>query len=224
MNQYRVARLFGIAFCTLALFLVFTRLFSGLFEANGVSIMRVAVFGGVFMLLAIPAHICGRFFLPLYGLSIVLNMLGTAFYVALYYTYAEMRPGFDTLFFSLLLPLLYLAVLFLLVGMAPERSRALCAAGTLVSLFFEILYLFGWIIFRNVFFSFGFFSLIIAFTMTLALRYTMKKDKPWTIRYASFAGFGYFSLIAIIVLAILTDGDILADLDFDFGPFRKKKK
>ena len=224
MDKYRVLRLYAIAFGTFALFLVFTCLFSGMFEANGVVIMRLAVFGGIFMLLAIPAHLCGRFFLPLYGVSIALNMLGSAFYAALYYAYAGMRPDFVLLVVSLLVPLLYLSVLFILVGMAPQRARALCAAGTLVSLLFELLYLLLWVIFRNVFFSFGFFSMIIAFTMTLALCYTMKKEKPWTLRYASFAGFGYFSLIAIVVLAVITDGDVLGELDFDFGPFKKRKK
>ena len=63
------------------------------------------------------------------------------------------------------------------------------------------------------------------FYLPLPLGYTEALKKPDQMyRYLSFTGFGAFILILIVVAFILSEGEILDGLDFDFGGSGGKKK
>lgn len=218
MNQHKELRMFGCSFLALFMLFLLTYLLAG-----RIPVTEAVIFGGVLMLCAIPLHIAGKYWLPSYAFGIAVNMLGCAFYISAYYTSVGATATFLSLFLSVLAPLLYLIVLHLFVYLFPNNHKTFCVLGTLLALIGILVYVVLWIVTGREACSFGFFSMIICFTMTLALSYTLHKDEPWVLRYASFAGFGYFSLIAIVALAILSEGGLLEDLDLKIDWNRKKK-
>ncbi len=218
MNQHKELRMFGCSLFTLAVLFLFTYLLAG-----RIPVTEAVVFGGLLMLCAIPLHIAGKYWLPSYAIGIAVNMLGSAFYISAYYTSVGARPTALSLLLAGLVPILYLVVLHLFVYLFPNNHKTFCVLGTLLALLGILVYVVLWIVTGKESCSFGFFSMIICFTMTLALSYTLHKEGPWVLRYASFAGFGYFSLIAIIALAILSEGGLLEDLDLKIDWNRKKK-
>ncbi len=218
MNQHKELRMFGCSFSALVVLFLFTYLLAG-----RIPVTEAVIFGGLLMLCAIPLHIAGKYWLPAYAIGITVNMLGSAFYISAYYTSVGATATFSALFLSGLAPLLYLVVLHLFVYLFPNNHKAFCVLGTLLTLLGILVYVVLWIVTGRESCSFGFFSMVICFTMTLALSYTLHKDGPWVLRYASFAGFGYFSLIAIVALAILSEGGLLEDLDLKIDWNRRKK-
>ena len=218
MNQYKELRMFGCSLLALFTLFLFTYLLAG-----RIPVTEAVVFGGLLMLCAIPLHVAGRFWLPSYAFSVAVNMLGCAFYISAYYTSVGAKATILSLFLSVLAPILYLSVLHLFVYLFPNNHKTFCVLGTLLTLLGILVYVVLWIVTGRDSCSFGFFAMIICFTMTLALSYTLHKNEPWVLRYASLAGFGYFSLIAIVALAILSEGGLLEDLDLKIDWNRRKK-
>lgn len=80
-----------------------------------------------------------------------------------------------------------------------------------------------WIKWNPVAGSMGFFSGICLLFFIMACLATLDSPKEkW--RYLSFSGFWAFAVILIVVLVILSEGEILDGLDFDFSGGSAKKK
>ena len=80
-----------------------------------------------------------------------------------------------------------------------------------------------WVKWNHVLGSFAFFCGVCQLFFHLAC--AVSREKPqgmW--RYLSLSGFWAFAVIAVVVIVILSEGDILDSLDFDIGSKKKKAK
>jgi len=79
---------------------------------------------------------------------------------------------------------------------------------------------YGWLIF-----SFGFFCSLISFFYLCVFGITVNHDERSVLRDISFGSFGSFIIITVVVIFILSEGEILEGLDgFDVGVGSSKSK
>lgn len=80
-----------------------------------------------------------------------------------------------------------------------------------------------WVKWNRVVGSYCFFGSICLLFFLMACMFALDRDAgKW--RYLSFSGFWAFAVIAVVVVVILSEGDILDGLDFGDISFKKKKK
>lgn len=217
----RALLLCGIALATvLALCFVVVPLCREWFKSVGV------IFGLIVMVLAIPWHILGKRWKPMYVLSISFNVIGTALAISDYYTHIKATPGWREFLVAAAVPTAFLLLVTLAVRLFYNHSEKVCTLGLGLNLLLGIAYIVFWIIKGGVFFSFGYFMMTVAFMYTVALLVFLQEDRSSMMRYASFAGFGYLIAIAVVVIAIVSEGGLLDGLDLldiDLPGFGKKK-
>lgn len=181
------------------------------------------VLGLVVMVAAIPWHILGKRWKPMYVLSISFNVIGTALAISDYYNYIHATPDWRAFLTAAAVPMAFLLLVTLSVRLFYNHSERVCTLALGLNLLLGIAYIVFWIIQGGVFFSFGYFMMTVAFMYTVALLFFLQEDRSSMMRYASFAGFGYLIVIAVVVIAIISEGGILDGLDFELPGFGRKK-
>lgn len=215
---------FGAFFLVLVIMSAVTCLLTGKIPLWGGKPWLGLVIGGGALLVSIPFHLIGKKNKALYLVSFLINTFSGGLFAATFFTFAKQKTGFA----DLLLPsaIVLAAMLFccFLAGSSKYGRDALIVA-IFLNLAAELAVAILWMVYRGIFYPYLFFLLV----PLLMLWIGMKKDKSEDaipLRYISFASYGYSLLIGLIVLIIVSEGDILEGLDaIDLGGgIRKKPK
>ena len=178
------------------------------------------------LLLCVAAILCHAFSkgcIPLYIFGYALNAIGSGCAIATLYA----KMGWNATLSDLMWAVLPAAVLGLLLVLGYFGEGKLwrkvwgfvMLAVVVIGLIFAIAV---WIKWNRVWGSLSFFSGICLLFFLMACILTPNEPVGrW--RYLSFSGFWAFAVIAVVVVLLLSEGEILDGLDFDFD-FGKKKK
>ncbi len=189
---------------------------------------EVSLLAGVLLsAAAIPFHIPGgsakpsrvRRYRPLfYGVSILLNAMGSALCMTAYYIHLQSPPLPAVLCAAILPSVAIYGLTALLMQIKPRRYAPLTGALAVLTLALIITAIVFWV--RNdnkVFFSFVFFNLLWTLISVIALHVACSDEGSPALRFASFASFGILLGVAVIVLAILVCAGGDCDCDCSGG-------
>ena len=185
----------------------------------------LTIFAAVLLCLgAVACHELSERRRGMYITGYFLNAIGSGVAVAALYAqmnwYAEILP-----LLLALVPAAGLGLVFCLgyFGQKTLWRKIWGICVLLLALVLVVLAVIVWIKWNRVIGSFSFFSgICLLFYMMACLCALDNPNRKW--RYLSFSGFWAFAVIAVVVVLILSECDILDGLDFDFGSGSGKKK
>lgn len=178
------------------------------------------IVGAVLMVLAVPVHIFAKKHKPLYILSYALNTIGSGFVVSAYYLEKELNVIPESLFLPMLIPALVSLVTYLLIRLFPKIKKFVLAVSTIGTIAMLIAFAVLWIKNGYDFYSFAFFNAVFTLFYVVVDAVTTGEYDRLVIRDISFGSFGIFLVIALVVLFIISEGEILDgvfDGIFDIG-------
>lgn len=182
--------------------------------------------GLILMILAIPFHWMGKKRKGGYLISFLLNSVANGCSVAAYYVSKNIALHIHSLFLGVLPALGVLLLAYFMLQTFHKTKRVTVTVACIINGVLTIALLVLWIIYGSTHFSFGFFASLISFFYLCVFGITINHDERSVLRDISFGSFGSFIIITIVVIFLLTDGEILdgADFDFDIGGNGKKRK
>lgn len=178
------------------------------------------IVGAVLMVLAVPSHIFAKKNKPLYVLSYILNTVGSGFAASAYYLEKEHSVIPESLFLPMLIPAAVSFVTYLLVRLFLKARKFVLTIATLGTIAMLIAFAVLWIRKGYEFYSFAFFNTVFTLFYVVTDAVTVSECDRNVIRDISFGSFGIFLVVAMVVLFIITEGEILDGLFdgvFDFG-------
>ncbi len=187
----------------------------------------VGLIGAVLLcLFAVLFHLAARGKTTLYITGYFLNAVGSGCMIGVLYAHM----AWDISIFQLLSGLIPAVVLGLLLNCGQLIKGRLWQKiwGITILILSAAVLVFSvvvWAKCNRLLGSYCFFSTVCLLFFLMAS--VAVQNRSWeTWRYLSFSGFWAFAVIAVVVVFILSEGEILDGLDLDFGDvdFRKKKK
>lgn len=173
---------------------------------------------------AVACHVLSKRRALFYIKGYFLNAVGSGCVIAALYAEMEWTIGISSLAIALI-PAIALALMLCLSYFSQGKLwRKIWGIVILfLAVVLMVLSVIVWIKFHRVIGSMGFFSSICLLFFLMACLFTLDKSADkW--RYLSFSGFWIFAIIAIVVVLILSEGELLDGLDFDIGGGSDKKK
>ena len=215
-------KLFPVYLCGLVVMAASTWLLTPLMDGFHWSL--AIVIAVLLCLGAVACHVLSKRRPPLYIKGYFLNAVGSGCAIAALYAEMEWIVAIPELMLALI-PAIALALMLCLgyFGQGKLWRKIWGIVILLLAVALAVLSVVLWIKWHRVIGSMGFFSSICLLFFLMACLFTL--DKPegkW--RYLSFSGFWAFAVIAIVVVLILSEGEILDGLDFDIGGGSGKKK
>ena len=119
-----------------------------------------------------------------------------------------------------------IVVLFLVYIMFQNFHKAkkmTVGVGATINILLLVVSVVLWIINNAGFFSFCFFCLLISLFYLCVFGITLNHEERFVLRDISFGSFGSFIIITVVVIFILSEGEILENLDFGLERKRKRK-
>ena len=175
--------------------------------------------GGGLMLATIPVHFKGRKNTNLYPISYCLNVISTGFSIAAYYTIRNVPFNYiQVLVATAAISLLLLLSAFLL--RQEESKRTSFVVINIISGSALIILALLWLTYETtILYSLSFFLLV----YSLFYIFLFKEINNQTNIFHKLSSYSYtlYLVITVLVLAIITEGDLPFDLDL---PERKRKK
>lgn len=220
-SRARSITTFGFFAFTLILFTVLTDAGAELFTRwHGV------VIGICITLLAIPAHFVGSKIHAMYVVSIVMNSVAMGFMASAYYSTKGVPSDARDLIPAILLPIILMLICCIILTVLPSAKHPVIAVFGILELGFIIASIVFWCIRGGEFYAFSFFSFVIMSFYTVVLAFTADEEERELLRDISFGGFGAFFIIALVVIAIISEGDACDCSGCDCGDCGggKKKK
>lgn len=217
---YRKSDLLVILFAlvSIGIFVIFTLL------ANSVCRKWYGLLVGIpLMLLAIPFHVLGNEKKIGYLISFLLNSVGNGFSASAYYLQRNVSVNLTSALMAAIPACGVLLLAFLLLQIFWKKKVAIITAVVIESMLLAAAVVF-WIIWDAGFFSFGFFCLLIALFYLCVLAFLLKKNDSVVLQNISFGSFGAFLALTIVVLIILSEGEILDGIDLDLRGTGKRKR
>lgn len=182
------------------------------------------IVGVIIMIAAIPLYRFGKKQKLLYFLSFLFNSVGCGFSASAYYITQKINAELGELFAAALIAMIFLFVANLIYCFTTAAFTSACIILCVLDTAIAIFAIYGWITEKDAFFSFLFFSTLVAFFYIFAMKKAAQEYETCEImRTVSLHSFGIFILITFIVILIISEGDGLDSLDFDFGNGKKKK-
>lgn len=178
------------------------------------------VIGAILMILAVPVHMFAKKHNMFYVLSYALNTIGSGFAVSAYYLEKELNVIPENLFLPMLIPAIVSLVTYLLVRLFQKIKKFVLAIFTIGTIAMLIAFAVLWIKNGYEFYSFAFFNLVFTLFYVVVDAVTVGEYDRSVIRDISFGSFGIFLVVALVVLFIISEGEILDGLFegiFDFG-------
>lgn len=188
------------------------------YEFSGIGI------GICLMILAIPFHIWGKKNGIGYLVSFLLNSIGNGFSVSAYYLVKEVNISLYEMLMSSVFAAGILLLVYLMLQIFSKTKKVTVTTATIINVVLMAAAIILWILRDAGFYSFGFFSLLISMFYLCVFGININHKKRPVLRDISFGSFGTFVIITVVVLAILSEGEILDGLDFDLGRKVKRKK
>lgn len=185
------------------------------------------IIGAVLMMLAVPSHIFGKKNKILYVLSYILNTVGSGFAASAYYLEKEHSVIPESLFLPMLIPTAVSFIAYLLVRLFSKTRKFVLSIATLGTIAMLIAFAVLWIKNGYEYYSFAFFNTVFTLFYVVTDAVTISEADRNVIRDISFGSFGIFLVIAMVVLFIITEGEILEGVFegvFDFGTSDGTKK
>lgn len=209
---------FVVFFFTITAYILFD--FSIVFAMSVCTEWYGLVVGAVLMVLAVPAHIFAKKHKIFYFLSYILNTVGSGFAASAYYLEKGHSVIPESLFLPMLIPTAVTLVTYLLVRIFPKAKKYVFTIATLGTIAMLIAFAVLWIRNGYEYYSFAFFNTVFTLFYVVTDVVTVSEADREVIRDISFGSFGIFLIIFIVVLFIITEGEILDGLFegiFDFG-------
>lgn len=182
------------------------------------------IVGIVLMVLAIPFHVLGKKIPIGYLISFVINSIANGFSVSAYYLIKDISIDLRGMIFAVVPAVAVLFIVYLMLQIWGKTKRVTVSVAVIVN----ILLMFGmcalWVIYGSVPYSFGFFSLIICMFYLCVFGITINHDERAVLRDVSFGSFGSFIILTVVVIFILSEGDILDGFTLDGSERSGKKK
>lgn len=180
--------------------------------------------GVVLMVIAIPFHIWGKKTSACYIISFAFNTIGNGASAAAYYLEVGIAPDLLEVFFAVIPAAGILFLVYLMLQIFAKTKKFTLIFALIINAMLMIAAIVFWIIDGSIIFSFGFFGLIISLFYLCVFGITIDNDKRGVMRDISFGSFGAFIIITVVVLTILSEGDILDGLDFDIGGKKRRNR
>lgn len=180
--------------------------------------------GVVLMILAIQFHRIGKKRPWGYVVGCILNFIGNGLSVSALYLCREIELHLVPLLTAILPAVGILLVFFLLSHFSRIPKRPLCVAAVILNIVLLVASVVLWIRCGDMPFSFGFFSLLISLIFFFVFSATVEGTSGSVFRYISFGSFGVWIILTVVVLVILSDGELLDGFDGLFGSGGNKAK
>ncbi len=181
------------------------------------------IVGCVIILFAIIPHRLGKINSAAYILSVAINGIGTGFAISAYYIVKEKPVSIHTLIFVSLIAAALYALANLLISLFGKKKMFIMLFGITVGILL-ILSVTFWIIRGGFLYSFGFFASLLLLFFLSVTAITISYPERVALRDLSFGAFGSFVVAALVVVAILSEGDIVDGVDIADAAKKGKKK
>lgn len=179
------------------------------------------------MIAAIPAHVLGKRHPIGYGISFLLNSVGSGFSVATYYTMERLPLTVTDRWWALLPAAAVLLVTYLLLQAFEESKKKMLTVAAIAAAALLIAAVVGWCLYGSSAFSFGFFAMVLCLFYLCVFGVTVGHDERSVWRDVSYGSFGTFVIVTVVVIVVLSGGEVLDGLDGpdpDLGRGKKKPK
>ncbi len=217
MNKRKPITIYLFAITSLCILLVSTRIAVSIFSKYYGLVVGIGL-----MLVAIPLHIAAKRLPRLYILSFLINAIGSGCSVSAYYLMKHISTDLIKMVIAVIPAVIILTLVCIAIrttfGQTYMRQTILIFV--IINVALIILAVVFLIITADVLYSFGFFGLVLAGIYLCVLGVLVKHEERLVLRDISFGSFGAFIILTIVVLTILSEGDMLDGLQFD----RKGKK
>ncbi len=182
------------------------------------------IVGGVLMLTAIPCHLIGKKHPLGHLLSYLLTAVGNGFSASAYYLSRPLRLGFPEMLLACIPAAGILFLVYLMLQVYVKSKRVTLTVAFLLDIALMAIAIVLWITDGTLIFSFAFFAALIASFYLAVFGITVGHEERSVLRDVSFGGFGSFIILTVVVIFIITEGDVLDGADLDFSHSKKKKK
>ena len=210
-----------------------------LFSLISIALFAVAAFLGVavfkefyglvasltLMILAIPFHLQGKKRKWTYTVSFLMNSVANGFSVSAYYTVKNIDLSIEGVLLAAIPTVGILLLVYLMLQTFNKTKKVTVTVACIVNGAVTVALTVFWITYGWLIFSFGFFCSLISFFYLCVFGITVNHDERSVLRDISFGSFGSFIIITVVVIFILSEGEILEGLDgFDVGVGSSKSK
>ena len=180
---------------------------------------------GIFMMIiAIPFHWNGKKMPWGYLASFIINSVASGFVVSAYYLKNQAVLNIYELLIATIPAAAIVFLVYLMLQNFNKAKKITITVAGIINAVLTITAIVFWIMHGNVVFSFGFFCSLISFFYLCVFGITINHDERSVFRDVSFGSFGSFIIISVVVIFILSEGEILDGLDFGGGEGGKKSK
>ncbi len=180
--------------------------------------------GIVMMIIAIPFHCKGKKFPWGYLASFLINSVASGFVVSAYYIKSEMVLDICSLIIGAIPAAAIIFLVYLMLQSFNKTKKVTITVAAIINTVLTITAIVFWIMHGNVVFSFGFFCSLISFFYLCVFGITINHEERFVLRDISFGSFGSFIIISVVVIFILSEGEVLDGLDFGGTDSSKKNK
>ena len=209
---------------------VFSLSFMGVFVLSSLFATQICqkwyglVIGIVMMIIAIPFHCKGKKVLWGYLASFIINSIASGFIVSAYYLKNQTVLNIYELLIGAIPAAAIVFLVYLMLQSFNKTKKVTITVAVIINAILTITAMVFWIMHGNVVFSFGFFCSLISFFYLCVFGITINHNERSVFRDISFGSFGSFIIISVVVIFILSEGEILDGLDIGGGDGGKKSK
>ncbi|MBE6542801.1 MAG: hypothetical protein E7675_00220 [Ruminococcaceae bacterium] len=182
-------------------------------------------YGALMSILAIIPHYFGKRNRAFYVVSFIMNIIGAG--SAASALIKETLPALHELIGYCVPSFVFLfvigAIMFIFTCFS-EDARAYASVGAMIlGIVFAVVMLVMWIKNGGFLWSFGFFTSVITAFLTVAMALSLDGNEFLAMKHTSMGSFGGFLIVFIVVLFVLSEGEILDSLDIDLPGGKKNK-
>lgn len=181
------------------------------------------IVGIALMIAAIPLHILGKRRSLLYVFSFLANYIGCGFSVSAYYLSKDISINILELIAAEIPSGLILMLIYLMLQTYSKSKKVTLFIATIINLALLVAAVVYWVKTGNTFFSFGFFCLLVTLFAICVFGVTINHDQRPVLKDISYGSFGSFVILTLVVIVILSEGDILDIGDLGIGGGKKSK-
>ena len=170
------------------------------------------IVGVLLMTAAIPLHGLGKRNKLTYLLAICLNSVGAGFSASAYYIQRGVSVELRGMIISAGSAFALLFLVYIVLQISPKTKKVTVCAAVILTLVRLVAVLVMWIRGDAGYYSFCFFCLLISLFYLCVLGVTVNHDERSLLRDISFGNFGLYIMITVVVIFILSEGEILDGL------------
>ena len=186
--------------------------------------------GAIIMLSAIPFHWKGKKYHAFYIVSVVLNSTASGFMVSALYFSRTDELTLSKMLAAAIPACIVLTLVYLMLQVFSKTKKVTVTVACILNAILTAAMIYFLITNGHIVFNLGFFCSLISFFFLCVFGITVNHDERLVLRDISFGCFGSFVIISIVVIFIVTEGEILdgaidgADAALSTGLETKKQK